>query len=88
MVEYINLVIPPCADVDNPLEDAAFLARIGANEICEIPNWFELENAVTGTRFTFEWYNNIEDSGLSFSTCSLLREENIFGNFISTVYTF
>ena len=48
--------IPPGVDVDNPIEDGALMARISAKEICGFPNMFEFKNAVTGTRFTFEWY--------------------------------
>jgi len=57
IVEYIQLEIPLInADVDSPIKDTAFLKRIGATEICGFPNVFELKNAVTGTRFTFERY--------------------------------
>jgi len=51
------LAIPSGQDVENPIEDAAFMEQIDAKKICGIPNWFELKNAVTGTRFTFKWYN-------------------------------
>jgi len=54
-VEFIQLDIPTGSEVDNPIEDAALMARIGAKKICGFTNWFELKNAVTGTRFTFEW---------------------------------
>ena len=80
MVEYIHLDIPSGVDVENPIEDAAFMARIGANKIFCFINSFELKNEVTGTRFTFKWCKPIDDSGVSFSTCSLRKEEKIFGN--------
>ena len=64
-------------DVDDPIEDAAFMKRIGAKRICEFPNLFELKNAMTGTRFTFAWTENIVDSGVSYSNCTLRREEKI-----------
>ena len=76
-VEYIYLDIPPCVDVENPLENAAFMTQIGAKKICDFPNWFELKNAVTGTMFTFKWVKNIVDSGASNSICSLRKEEMI-----------
>ena len=78
MVEYIQLEIPSGVDVDNPIEDAAFMAQIGAKKICEIPNWFELKNTVTGTRFTISWGKIKTGSGVSYSLCSLRREEKIF----------
>ena len=56
MVEYIDLEIPLSADLDNPIEDADFMAKIGTKKVCGFPNWFKLKNAVTGTRFTFQWY--------------------------------
>ena len=78
MVEYIQLDIPTDSNVENPIEDAAFMARIGAKKICSFPNFFELKNAVTGTRFTFMW-NEIKDgSSVSYSVCALQREEKIF----------
>ena len=56
----------PTGDVDdakNPLEDAAFMAQIGAKLIgksasCSYSE-YELRNAATGTRFTFNWYPNL-----------------------------
>ena len=55
MVEYIDLTIPTVTDVDNPLEDAALMAKIGAKKICGFTNWYELKNVATGTRFTFTY---------------------------------
>ena len=72
MVEYIDLEIPLSADVDNPIEDDAFLARIGANEICDFSNWFELKNTATGTRFTFQWNKY---SAFPYSNFRLQRNE-------------
>ena len=79
-VEYIQLDIPSGSEVDNPIEDSAFMERIGAKEICDFANLFELKNAVTGTRFTFTWTKHIVDSNVSYSICSLRRKEKIFGN--------
>ena len=51
------MVIPAGANVENPIKDDAFMARIDAakrvngNGTTE----FELTNSVTGTKFTFEW---------------------------------
>ena len=56
MVELIQLTIPTAKEVDNPLEDAALMARIGAKKICGFTNMFELKSVATGTRFTFTWY--------------------------------
>ena len=63
MVEDINFEIPPGDDLDNPVDDPALMARIGAKR--KIPSHefhdelfgpkYELKNAVTGTRFTFAW---------------------------------
>ena len=80
MVEFIHLAIPLEADVDNPLVDAAFMEQIGAKPICDFPDWFELKNAVTGTRFTFAWFKIKADSGAAYLVCSLRREEKIFGH--------
>jgi len=43
--------------VGNPIEDAAFMTRIGAERrIADDGSVeYELKNAVTGTRFTFKW---------------------------------
>ena len=60
MVEYIRLDIPLEADVENPTEDDALMARIEAKKICGFTNWFELKNAVTGTRFMFGWDKNAD----------------------------
>ena len=75
MVEYI---LPDGSDVDNPIEDAAFMEPIGAMKICGFTKWFELKNAATETRFTFTWLEVTEGSGVSYSLCELRREENIF----------
>ena len=74
-VDYIDLYIPPGSDVDDPIEDDAFMARIGAKEICGFTHLFEMKNTVTGMRFTLRWNKNIE--GVSFSNFSLRREEKI-----------
>ena len=58
-VEHIFFVIPPGADVDNPIEDAALMAKVGAKRINYIE--FELENAVTGTPFRFNWNQSSGD---------------------------
>jgi len=57
MVGYIKLKHPRHTDMDNPIEDAAFMARIGAILVREVlfGNAYQLKNAATGTRFTFEW---------------------------------
>ena len=65
-VEHINLAIPLrpgyYSYVGNPLEDASLLKRIGAKRCTgtgttntNACDEYELKNAVTGTRFTFEW---------------------------------
>jgi len=59
MVESIHVEIPAGEDVNNPLEDVAFMEQIGAKQIslANSPNSvYELRNAETGTRFTFAWY--------------------------------
>ena len=56
-VNYIDLEIPRAEDMDNPIEDAAFLERIGANRLDS--SEYELKNTATGTRFTFTWSRNI-----------------------------
>ena len=64
MVEAIQFAIPTGdADAKNPLADAAFMAQIGAKKlmISEANDLYsfseyELNNAATGTRFTFTWY--------------------------------
>ena len=38
MVKLISFTIPPGADVDNPSEDIAFMARIGAKLIPPKPD--------------------------------------------------
>ena len=60
MVGYINLAIPPGTDVENPIEDTAFMAWIGAKRIDDINGYsaddetkFELTNPETWKRFTF-----------------------------------
>ena len=50
------MTIPHSEDVDNLATDDALIKRIGAKKICGFPNSFELKNAATGTRFTFEWH--------------------------------
>jgi len=62
MVRDIYLAIPPGMDVDidNPIEDAALMAKVGAKRTCfpallDGMALFELKNAITGTRFTFWW---------------------------------
>ena len=61
MVKHICLEIPHSANVDNPIKDAAFLARIGAERLGT--NWLgtkcELINAATGTVFTLSQLNGI-----------------------------
>ena len=53
--------IPPGMDVENPIEDNAFMAWISAKRIDKEANdketgiEYELKNVVTGTRFTFKW---------------------------------
>ena len=51
------MAIVPGSDVENPIEDAAFLAQIGAKQIGEGADSveYEMENARTGTRFMFQW---------------------------------
>ena len=60
MVEYINFGFLTVVDAKNPLADAAFMAQIGAKLIrandSRTYSEYELRNAATGTRFTFEWY--------------------------------
>ena len=66
MVELIRFWIPTDADVENPIEDAAFMAHIGAEQIyistSEIGtrSGCELKNAATGTRFTFFLCQSLE----------------------------
>ena len=61
MVDFICLAIPFGAEVENPAEDAALMERIGARQIGSTNRGdaagteYELKNAATGTRFTFEW---------------------------------
>ena len=57
MVDHISLAVPFGTKVDNPLEDVALMARIGAKQIgsTKFGTEYELTNATTGTRFTFEW---------------------------------
>ena len=59
MVGVISMEIPPGMDVENPLEDAAFLEQIGAKRIDNVYGepWieYELKNVATGTQFTFMW---------------------------------
>ena len=66
MVEYIRLDIPTDAYVENPIEDAALMALIGAKKICGFTNVFEMQNAVTGTRFMFEWHTSADVPKLNF----------------------
>ena len=61
MVEAIGLGIPVGMDLENPTEDAAFMARIGAKQIgafeqIEKGTEYELANSVTGTKFAFAWF--------------------------------
>jgi len=74
MVEYVYLLIPRGADVDNPIEDAALMARIGAHRICGFATWFELKNTATGTRFTFAWHNS-DSAAFPESLFSLRRND-------------
>ena len=60
VVELIGLGFPHGADMENPIEDDAFMARIGAKrrtsgafEKMENCAEYELTNAVTGTQFVF-----------------------------------
>ena len=56
MVRLITLDIPPnsMAEVDDPVEDAALMARIGAKPTGYRSNYV-LKNETTGKRFTFGW---------------------------------
>ena len=55
-VEEILLGIPPNADVENPADDAAFMEKIGATlKSPTSETKYEMQNAATGTMFTFEW---------------------------------
>jgi len=38
-VEYIHLAIPPGADLENPIEDAAFMKKIGAKRCVDDDDW-------------------------------------------------
>ena len=82
MVELIQFLLLD-VDVDdakNPLEDAAFMAQIGAKLISEAndsPTYtkYELRNAATGTRFIFCWYPFLSgDGGVGFSLWRLEKE--------------
>ena len=60
MVRSIRLEIPPGAEVvDDPAEDTALMAWIGAKRIGDecgedyVSTKYELKNAPTGKRFTF-----------------------------------
>ena len=67
------------ADAKKPLADAAFMAQIGAKLISEHPysySEYELRNAETGTRFTFEWYRILDDGGGGYSFWQLLKWDN------------
>ena len=70
------MTIPNGANVENPIEDTALMAKIGANKICDFAHLFELKNAVTGTKFTFAWNKNIVVSNISYF--AIRREEKIF----------
>ena len=62
MVRWITLDIPPSskAEVDDPVEDAALMARIGATRTDDANSvQYTLENETTGTRFTFGKLNYI-----------------------------
>ena len=66
MVEDIVLGIPLGMDVENPIEDAAFMTRIGAKLIRTIVGTeYELTNAETGTKFAFQWFPEV---GLFYSS--------------------
>ena len=72
MVELIYFEIPDGADVENPTEDAVFMAQIGAKRrftIYPAANdhyyKFELRNAKTGTRFTFFWLRGLDGGSSS-----------------------
>ena len=64
-VEHICLAIPldskKKAYVDNPLDNAVLLKRIGAKRSCTSNKCgeYELVNAVSGILFTFEWYKSL-----------------------------
>ena len=66
MVRYITLEVPLDAKavMDDPVEDAVLMARIGATLIKDTRKgrWIEyaLENVVTGTQFTFGWIHNFD----------------------------
>ena len=69
MVRRIQFDIPSSSNMDNPIEDAALMARIGAKLISEIGQrtnniydnniTWELTNVVTGTKFKFGFNNRI-----------------------------
>ena len=60
MVENIGVGIPSFIYVENPTEDGAFMARIGAKLIHTIGGpEYEMTNAVSGTRFAFQWYPEV-----------------------------
>ena len=68
MVRSIYLAIPSGSDVDDPIEDAALMARIGAKRIEDSSRvdvvWteYELKNATTAARFTFKRHKFIGGS--------------------------
>ena len=66
MVDNIGLGIPLGMDMDNPIKDAAFMARIGAKqrtigafENTEKGTSYELANVENGTKFAFGWFPKV-----------------------------
>ena len=55
MVEAIGLGSPHGNGLEDPTQDVTFMARIGATQINGTQRKYELTNAVTGTRFVFQW---------------------------------
>ena len=55
MVKEILFMVPGGMAVENPIEDAGFMAQMGAERIGGGDNEYELTNAETGTKFTFAW---------------------------------
>ena len=53
MVEVIELGILSGMELDDPIKDADFMARIGAKQINGTTK-YELTNAETGTKFAFQ----------------------------------
>ena len=66
MVENIEVGILNGMDVDDPIKDAAFMARIGAKqrtigafEKTENGTSYELTNVENGTKFPFGWFPKV-----------------------------